>query len=312
MEFLKGRMAVGNAVQRQSTNPEHGFLHRSSNKTHKRAFDLLSPVLGEWHTAITNFCTRISEPPYYYNERANISLLAAGAWKSGCIALEEYGTNKRSISDNSSRNGRCDLWIRLQAGYEFQIEAKQKWLHAGSTSPNIRKRIKEGMAEANEEANRNTECSSRISCVFFPVSFSTKEFPDFITESDNHIKDVIKTASDNHDLVEFWIWSFPKKIRTCCKHKEQVGDNRWYPGLLTAMNAGKYFRLQNRQASARRCIKSEATSWRRRRCCSCWLSSCGSGLDGKKILADWARPPGRKVDGGTEAGTIKMIRAKGV
>ena len=101
------------------------------------------------------------------------------------------------------------------------------------------------MAEANEEANRNTECSSRISCVFFPVSFSTKEFPDFITKSDNHIKDVIKTASDNHDLVEFWIWSFPKKIRTHCKHKEQVGDNRWYPGLLTAMNAGKYFRLKS-------------------------------------------------------------------
>src|SRR5262249_41431146 len=128
----------------------------------------------------------------------------------------------------------------LPEGYEFQIEAKHRWLHGWKP---IGKRVEKGITAANYEANKNTESSSRISCVFFPVSFSTKKCPNFRSESDYYINGVIKAASTQRG-VEFWTWSFPKKARTCFKHKEADGDNRWWPGLLMAMNAGKYFRLR--------------------------------------------------------------------
>jgi hypothetical protein len=67
-----------------------------------------------------------SELPYYFNERANIGLLAGGIWRGdpGNLVLEEYGAPKKS--DEGEYRGRFDFWCRAQ-GCSIYLEAKQTW-----------------------------------------------------------------------------------------------------------------------------------------------------------------------------------------
>ena len=57
--------------------------------------------------------------PWWYNERASLSVLAGAAWTlKDWFALEEFSTIKRmrtlapSVDEGHLRNGRCDLFIR--------------------------------------------------------------------------------------------------------------------------------------------------------------------------------------------------------
>ena len=56
----------------------------------------LEPVIKGWGKAISTYCENWSDKdqdaPYYYNERPNVSLLAAGAWESG-------GSSRRVCND---------------------------------------------------------------------------------------------------------------------------------------------------------------------------------------------------------------------
>jgi len=56
-----------------------------------------------------------------YGERASIGFLAAAAWQSGAVALEEWGTHK--YKSKKRCRGRCDLYI-FHKNQEFYVEAK--------------------------------------------------------------------------------------------------------------------------------------------------------------------------------------------
>jgi hypothetical protein len=57
-----------------------------------------------------------------YHERAQIGFLAAAAWRSGGVALEEWRTEKTNPL-NAARNGRGDLWVQMK-GLCAHFEAK--------------------------------------------------------------------------------------------------------------------------------------------------------------------------------------------
>jgi hypothetical protein len=95
---------------------------------HARSLEWLKPVFEGWNQAIVRFAEQTGEAPYYYNERANVSLLSVGAFTCGAIALEEYGTQKQRGKTQS--NGRADLYIGVRERSRFReinIEAKQRW-----------------------------------------------------------------------------------------------------------------------------------------------------------------------------------------
>ncbi len=77
-----------------------------------------------------------SELPYYFNERANIGLLAGGIWRSdpGNLVLEEYGAPKKS--DEGEYRGRFDFWCRAQ-GCSIYLEAKQTWGTLGNPGQSL-------------------------------------------------------------------------------------------------------------------------------------------------------------------------------
>lgn len=150
-------------------------------KKHEHELGLLRPTIKGWGDAINQYCSSSygEDVPYYYNERANISLLAAGAWRGGAVALEEYGTKKRALkkrrgADHAS--GRCDLFVLVRKQYEFQIEATQGWIRASSRDQTVKNLVARLVGRAFVEATRNTEGRGRVGCVFFTVSFQQQSF----------------------------------------------------------------------------------------------------------------------------------------
>ena len=85
------------------------------------------PLLHAWKDSIIRYC-RLQEHdknPWYYGERANISILAGAAWTlPEWAAIEEFATFKKN--GKKEKNGRCDLYVRTK-DKSFAFEAKHVW-----------------------------------------------------------------------------------------------------------------------------------------------------------------------------------------
>ncbi|MDR9876735.1 hypothetical protein RJC98_16220 [Pseudomonas allii] len=88
-------------------------------------------LLSAWIKAVERYTKAFKDNPWWYNERASLSVLAGAAWTlKDWFALEEFSTIKRmrtltpGVDEGHLRNGRCDLFIR-NPEESIAIEAKQ-------------------------------------------------------------------------------------------------------------------------------------------------------------------------------------------
>ncbi|WP_116866821.1 hypothetical protein [Pseudomonas syringae] len=88
-------------------------------------------LLNAWIKAIERYTKAFRDNPWWYNERASLSVLAGAAWTlKDWFAVEEFTTIKRmrtlvpGVDEGHLRNGRCDLFI-CNPDESFAIEAKQ-------------------------------------------------------------------------------------------------------------------------------------------------------------------------------------------
>ena len=103
--------------------------------------DELQNLLNAWINAIIRYTsTNEYDNPWWYNERASLSVLAGAAWTlENWLALEEFSTMKRyrtlvpGVDSGSLRHGRCDLFVQ-SPNSSFAIEAKQTVQSIGSRS----------------------------------------------------------------------------------------------------------------------------------------------------------------------------------
>lgn len=101
----------------------------------------LEILLSAWIKAIVRYTSANElDNPWWYNERASLSVLAGAAWTlKNWHALEEFSTRKRhrtlepGVDSGSLRHGRCDLYIQ-SPGSSFAIEAKQTVQSIGARS----------------------------------------------------------------------------------------------------------------------------------------------------------------------------------
>ena len=199
----------------------------------KRSLGHWEGVLEEWILAIEKYA-RMSggEAPYWYNERANIGLLAAAAWRTGGVALEEFQHEKSEpkISEDGetvetmTRNGRCDLWICLGTKSE-RIEAKFRWLNMASDR--IAEFAEESLNKALNDASKSKcdDAQGAVGVSFFPIFVKankvTVERP-----IENYIEQTIANLRKvDSDLIA---WSFPIRFRS------HVGEkyNNLLPGVV--------------------------------------------------------------------------------
>ncbi|MBO0135545.1 hypothetical protein J0673_04485 [Vibrio sp. Vb2736] len=98
-------------------------------------FKEFDAIHREYAHSYSNYDKGKFDLAYFYNERANISILAGAIWRQSeykALVLEEYSTDKeKQTGDNQDINakgyrGRRDLWFCLN-DQQFRCEAKQLW-----------------------------------------------------------------------------------------------------------------------------------------------------------------------------------------
>ncbi|MHA3772645.1 hypothetical protein ACXR0O_14000 [Verrucomicrobiota bacterium sgz303538] len=121
---------------------------------------------------------------WHYRERTCIGFLAAGVWRSGGVALEEWHARKRlaeqspevavPLTENPIRKhcrGRCDLWAHHKDRYDYHIEAKYLRSDATTDQTEVGIKIENALERAADDARRLT-CAPRLKLgVLFVVPF---------------------------------------------------------------------------------------------------------------------------------------------
>lgn len=146
----------------------------------------LRPVLQAWIDAVHQYVELFDgdDLPYWYNERANVGVLSAAAWRAGFVSLEEFQSEKMALCTDpqntdsnteletqKNQKGRCDLYL-ADAKREFFIEAKVSY-------PPIHKLencFDSGMTKiAKDKRNVGDKDSFHLSALFCaPFAFQAK------------------------------------------------------------------------------------------------------------------------------------------
>jgi hypothetical protein len=203
-----------------------GGLLEITKKAH-----LLVPLVQGWLEASSRYLrAERDDPPYLYNERVDVSLLAAGAWIKGFVALEEY------MSMKGENRGRPDIYIIIK-GKGISIEAKRKWLRA-TLRHTPSKSFSSTMRSAICDVRKVSEGNVHFGIGFFPLSFSQKNYLDFRSNSSTYITNEIEKYSKSPE-ADLLSWYFPKAQRACAPQADSGRKNSssksYYPGIILAI-----------------------------------------------------------------------------
>ena len=93
----------------------------------------IRPMLDKWLSVneklADEWIPEFDDAPWWYNERASISVFAGAAWLCHGWAFEEFATSKELRQGKGKpreTTGRCDINFSVN-GYEYVAEAKQCW-----------------------------------------------------------------------------------------------------------------------------------------------------------------------------------------
>ncbi len=96
--------------------------------THLRQLRSLKPIFEHWIRTV-NKCVDSwaadGDLPWWYGERASLSLFAGAIWQSNGLVFEEYASSKRAPTRKAYRV-RSDLYFEF-GGSSFIAEAKPAW-----------------------------------------------------------------------------------------------------------------------------------------------------------------------------------------
>lgn len=185
-------------------------------------------LIEEWVLLVERFCrlTAGVDAPYVYTERACVGTLAAAAWRSGWIALEEFQLDKKH-TDGSTRRGRSDLYIGSSSRDEY-VEAKYKPVALRSydrIAGHFRNVLKRARTDVRAARGRDRE-SVFTALAFFPVHAPAKTSYEEVNEL---IHKAVKCAveSEAHAVG----WTFPAEARGTRNVEEKYWDDQ-NPGVI--------------------------------------------------------------------------------
>lgn len=118
----------------------------------------LDTVLRKWKSLQSlKWWNYEKDAPWWYNERASLSLFAGAIWRSGGWVFEEFSTKRRVAKGRSkyrSSLGRCDIMFGI-GKEQFIGEAKQCW-------PNLSKGIDAGLKEVEQFLEKALKQTSQL------------------------------------------------------------------------------------------------------------------------------------------------------
>lgn len=203
------------------------------NKDHLDKLSILEPVLQKWIKTVEYYSDIYEDDAcYWYNERANVGILAAATWMTkGWHALEEYSTKKHGETcDDDKRYGRCDLYIAKRDGVSFAIEAKHAWQDIGDRCQDRLRASEAKFKAAVEDARKlqnKEDADHRLAACFILPRLPEKQNNNIDSKIKEWLKDTVKMKN-----VDAIAWCFPKTSRELLSGQH----NYIYPGVCLAIN----------------------------------------------------------------------------
>ena len=179
----------------------------------------LVPLLNQWNRLNSKLSSEwavVGDAPWWYNERASISVLAGAAWKVGGYAFEEYGSPK--TTDGKICAGRLDLQFAIQS-QEFIAEAKQCWIPW--TSNSSLDCVRDSLAAAERDVRRCAPHGMRKLAIVFGVPHITEQKREHLWP---RLDRLIADAGEANAHARAWV--FPKRRQV------PIIKGRLYPGAI--------------------------------------------------------------------------------
>jgi hypothetical protein len=202
--------------------------------------DLLSlvPTLKIWQGIVERTAkawVKDGDTPWWYTERASLSMFAGAIWLNQGFAFEEYSVYRKVGSKPGAkyRNGRCDIEFNLKHQY-YVAEAKHCWPTLGQSKQNATPMVQSRLEQAESEVAQVWESGYHSLAIVFatpriPVKHES-EMEENILEFVAQVKELKKTTV---------AWVFPKVTRQLRPPKTSKNHNIIYPGLIVALRSCK-------------------------------------------------------------------------
>ncbi len=207
--------------------PGRAFLMQAFRQWTANIFDYM-----EVHS--TRSMTACHDAPYAYNERVNVSLLAAAFWRSGGVAIQDYAGARRG-----KKRAEIDLFASgFGAKSDLNFEAKMAW-------PTLREKktrrwtiAKRKLDSATNDAKKITGVEgSRIGLaiicprVFIPKNSQVRSRSKLVEEFCESILEFVRDRSEIEcDAVA---WAFPKRGRRFWAWDKK--ERHFFPGVILLM-----------------------------------------------------------------------------
>ncbi|BBN63446.1 MULTISPECIES: hypothetical protein [Pseudomonas] len=202
-------------------------------------------LLMAWIKAIERYTNAFHDNPWWYNERASLSILAGAAWTlKDWFALEEFSTIKRmrtlspGVDEGHLRNGRCDLFIR-NPEESIAIEAKQAVQRIGVRADGVtdmNRALKAAWHDTGDlghwEANRRFAVTFVVPTIpLSEVQIGTSKrvqiCPDKVKASVNRWLTDEPYFLDGSSKPTQFAYIFPK-----VGNADYVDEHRYFPGIV--------------------------------------------------------------------------------
>ena len=193
----------------------------------------LKPIIKKYLELNIHFSNKwtkeYSEPdaPWWYNERANVSVFAGAVWKNRGEVLEEYSiTKKKNSKKNKTYTGRNDLFFEVNRN-KFFVEAKCEDF---KPIKKIKKTIENTSKEAkNIILSKEDEVDGKKLAMIFSYPFFLMK--DYRTKTGEFKESKIK------DELKKWLCSAMKMNSivgwACNNDLSKINDKKYYcPGAV--------------------------------------------------------------------------------
>jgi hypothetical protein len=185
-----------------------------------------APIFRQWikaNTEMAHAWKSANDVPWWYNERAFLSIFAGAIWRADGLVFEEYSDRKRRIKKTTGTlgreyAGRGDLYFRWRR-WDFVAEAKFTW-SGFSRNKYPLARIGTELKRACRDVRQARRKWSRKLGILFVTPYFRKECMDDV---DDRIHEWIKRLGDLDATAYAYV--FPD-----CSRHFQGEDKLYYPG----------------------------------------------------------------------------------
>lgn len=173
------------------------------------------PIFKEWIKCVSEIAEdwKPKDVPWWYNERASLSVFAGAIWRAGGLCFEEYSDPKRRIGSRnrcfgSVYSGRVDLYFSWR-GFDFIAEAKDTYSGFSRSHDGARARLAHWLEISRQDVRKIPGNGQRKLAILFARPFFKKSCKSQIDEKLNQWVEILQGLDTNA-----YAWVFPP----CARH----------------------------------------------------------------------------------------------